>query len=458
MPIEAEYQEALDYLYSFVDYSLTRNLRYSSEKFDLGRMAALMADLGNPHLQYPVVHVAGTKGKGSTAAMIASVLQAAGYKVGFYTSPHLEDFVERIQINRVPISHADLVSMVAVLKPAVARIERLTTFELTTAAGFLYFAREKVDIAVVEVGLGGRLDATNVVDPLVSVITSLSLDHMNVLGDTLDKIAFEKAGIIKPGKPVVVSPQKLEALNVVLEIARTRGSELIQTGKDFTFTLLQHGLDGQTIHIHDSAWTEMSDMDIRIPLLGLHQAENATTAYGALAVLVKAGWKINAEAIRKGFATVSWQGRFEILQSNPFIVVDSAHNRDSAEKLRKAIDDYFPNSRVVLLFGASEDKDITGMFAELLPRVEILITTQSVHPRALDAEQLRELASSYSLTIEAVVPLERAVDRALEIAKHDQIIVATGSLFIVGGVRHVIEHKSLAQPQNSSELNREAVK
>ncbi len=458
MPIEAEYQEALDYLYSFVDYSLTRNLRYSPEKFDLGRMAALMADLGNPHLQYPVVHVAGTKGKGSTAAMIASVLQSAGYKVGFYTSPHLEDFVERIQINRVPISHSDLVSIVAILKPAVARIERLTTFELTTAAGFLYFASENVDIAVVEVGLGGRLDATNVVDPLVSVITSLSLDHMNVLGDTLDKIAFEKAGIIKPGKPVVDSPQKPEALKVVEEIARVRGSKLIQTGKDYSFTLLQHGLDGQTFRIRESAIEEPNGMYIRIPLLGLHQLENATTAYAALSVLMKSGWKINPEAIQKGFATVSWQGRFEILQSDPTIVVDSAHNRDSAEKLRKTIDDYFPNARVILIFGASEDKDVAGMFAELLPRVEWMITTQSIHPRAYDAEKLRELAAAYSVPVEAIVPLEMAVDRALEKVKNNQIIVATGSLFIVGGVRHVIEHKNIIPAQNSSEINREIVK
>lgn len=458
MPIEVDYQETLDYLYSFVDYSLTRNLRYSPEQFNLGRMTALMADLGNPHQQYPVVHVAGTKGKGSTAAMIASVLQAAGYKVGFYTSPHLEDFTERIQINRLPISHSDLVSMVAQLKPSVARIERLTTFELTTAAGFLYFAREKVDIAVIEVGLGGRLDSTNIVDPLVSVITSLSMDHMNVLGDTLEKIAFEKAGIIKPGKPVVVSPQKPEALKVLEDVAVTRGAELFQVGKEVKFTLLQHSLEGQTIHARAVLGVYNFEMDFRIPLLGFHQVENATTAFGTLAILQKFGWKISDEAVHKGFETVSWPGRFEVLQHNPLIVVDSAHNRDSAEKLRRAVDDYFPNARVIMIFGASEDKDIAGMFAELLPRVERLITTQSVHPRAYDAEKLRSLASSYPIKVEAILPVEKAVERALELAKENQIILATGSLFIVGGVKHTLEHRDVPPPRNSSEYKREAVK
>ena len=203
--IELAYNQALDYLYSFVDYSLTRNLTYSPEKFDLGRMVELMKNLGDPQRAYPVIHIAGTKGKGSTAALIASALQAAGYKVGFYTSPHLQDFTERIQVNQTPVSHATLTALVEEIKPQVAKTERLTTFELTTALAFLYFQRCKVDIAVVEVGLGGRLDATNIVTPLVSVITSLSMDHMAVLGDTLPKIAAEKAGIIKPGRPVVLA-------------------------------------------------------------------------------------------------------------------------------------------------------------------------------------------------------------------------------------------------------------
>ncbi len=209
--IDEAYQKALDYLYSYVDYSLTRNLRYSPDKFNLGRMVELMDRLGNPHSQYPVIHIAGTKGKGSISALIASSLQAAGYKTGLYTSPHLQDYTERIQVNRQQIPQEELVTLLEEIKPHAEQIERITTFELTTALGFLYFARQKVNAAVIEVGLGGRLDATNIVNPLVSIISSLSLDHMAVLGDTLALIAGEKAGIIKPGRPVVLAPQREEA-------------------------------------------------------------------------------------------------------------------------------------------------------------------------------------------------------------------------------------------------------
>ncbi len=445
--IEIEYQETLDYLYRFVDYSLTRNLRYSPEKFDLGRMRALMEDLGNPHQQYPVVHVAGTKGKGSTAAMIASVLQAAGYRVGFYTSPHLIDFTERIQVNRESISREDLVRVVNEIKPSVERIERLTTFELTTAAAFLYFWHEKVDIAVIEVGLGGRLDATNVVDPLLAVITSLSLDHTSVLGDTLAKIAVEKGGIIKPGRPVVVSPQKDEALAVLQQIARQRDAACIQIGSDYLYQKVSHSYDGQTFLVRENTAAHSDWVELRIPLLGGHQVENAATAYAALAELEKMGCKIGAEAIRAGFAGVVWPGRFEIISREPFVVLDSAHNRDSAEKLKKALDEYFPGKKIILIFGASEDKDVSGMFAELLPRMDQAIMTQSVHPRALDAETLLEMAASYGIPAEVVVSLEKAVNRAFELASEGQLILVTGSLFIVAGARQEIQRRLRPVPQ-----------
>lgn len=449
--IEVDYQETLDYLYSFVDYSLTRNLRYSPDKFDLGRMFALMEDLGNPHKRYPVVHVAGTKGKGSTAAMIASVLQAAGYKVGFYTSPHLIDFVERIQINRVPISHADLVQIVNAIKPSVGRIERLTTFELTTAAAFLYFSQQKVDVAVIEVGLGGRLDATNVVDPLLAVITSLSLDHVKVLGDTLEKIAREKGGIIKAGKPVVVSPQKDEALGVIEEIAQTRGSNLILVGRDYDYQIIGRDYDGQQFEVVDRTDPNRPRMQLRIPLLGRHQAENGCTAFAAIRELEKISWKIGPEAIRQGFSQVVWEGRFEIIARDPYVVLDSAHNRDSAAKLRAAVDEYFPGTEIVLIFGASEDKDVAGMFAELLPRMNRVIMTQSVHPRAMDVDSLLALAESYGIPAEAAVPLEKAVERAVEVAQGTKLILVTGSLFIVAGVRQEFEKRIHPLPQQSSD-------
>ncbi|MDZ4158252.1 MAG: folylpolyglutamate synthase/dihydrofolate synthase family protein, partial [Anaerolineaceae bacterium] len=384
------YQQALDYLYSFVDYSLTRAFRYTPDKFDLGRVRKLMACLGNPHLAYPVIHVAGTKGKGSTAAMIDRALREAGYKVGFYTSPHLMDFNERIQINGKPITRCELVEFVDEIKPHVEKIEGLTTFELTTALGFMFFARQMVDAAVVEVGLGGRLDATNVVDPLVSVITSISYDHMNVLGNTLTEIAGEKAGIIKPGKTVVMAPQQTEARLVVERIAQERGCRLVRVGTDYLFSAWAHSLAGQSLlvwsaveqplvnaYIESGGRQAWEPTRLSIPLLGQHQVENAATAYAALQVARKEGLIISEVDIARGFKAVQWPARFEVLRRNPPLIIDSAHNRDSALKLRHAIDDYLAGQPVILIFGASEDKDVAGMFSELLPRVRMVIATES---------------------------------------------------------------------------------
>lgn len=434
MDVETAYQQALDYLYSFVDYSLTRNLHYTPEKFDLSRMRDLMDRLGNPQDSYPIIHVAGTKGKGSTAAMIASGLQAAGYRVGFYTSPHLQEYTERIQVDRQEISKADLVRLVDELRPHVAEIERLTTFEITTAAAFVYFQQQKVDVAVVEVGLGGRLDATNIITPLVSVITSLSMDHMNVLGDTLEKIAFEKAGIIKPGRPVVVAPQREEALRVVSEAAASRNAALTRVGRDFAYAPLSHSLEGQSLQVQREG---EGPLMLNIPLLGQHQVDNAATAFAALQVARGQGLNITAEQIQRGFAQVKWPGRFELLQRSPMLIIDSAHNRDSAMKLRFTLDEYLEQRPVVLIFGASEDKDVAGMFAELMPRVAQVVATQSVHPRAMPAEQIVELAQQSGRPAEAAVPVEAALKRALELAGSEAVVVAAGSLFLAAAVREV---------------------
>lgn len=447
--IEFAYNQALDYLYSFVDYSLTRNLSYSPEKFDLGRMVELMNNLGNPQRDYPVIHIAGTKGKGSTAALIASALQAAGYRVGFYTSPHLQDFSERIQVNQGAISHSELVELVEWLKPEVAKTERLTTFELTTALAFMYFRQSKVDVAVVEVGLGGRLDATNIVTPLVSVITSLSMDHMAVLGDTLPKIAAEKAGIIKPGRPVVLAPQREEARKVIQDIAAERGSKLIDVRQNVHYAPWTHSLDGQTMliwqvedqakaddFIENAGETPWQPLRLTLPLLGYHQVENAATAFVALRAVRENGFKISDKEIQAGFANVKWPGRFEILNREPLLIIDSAHNRDSALKLRITLDDYLAGLPIVLLFGASEDKDVAGMFAELMPRVSRVVATQSIHPRAMEPVKLVEMAHAYGRPAQVVLPVEAALSRALQIARQENMaVVAAGSLFIAAAVR-----------------------
>lgn len=448
MSIEEKYQEQLDYLYSFIDFSLTKNLRYSEEKFNLNRMVKFMSLLGNPHRSYPVVHVAGSKGKGSTSALITSALIESGYKVGFYTSPHLHDFCERIQINHQAVSHEEFNTLVDQLRPNIAKVEGISTFELSTAMAFLYFEQQQVDFAVIEVGLGGRLDATNVVSPLVSVITSLSLDHVAVLGGTLSKIAMEKGGIIKHGRPVVVAPQKDEAKNILNEIAAERKAELIQVGRDYLYAAQSHTLVGQTFfvwpredqalvdtYINSGGREDWEPIRLHIPLLGFHQVQNAATAYAALQVIKSTGIRIPQDKIAVGFMNVKWAGRFEILSQKPVIVVDSAHNRESALRLRHTLDDYFPGLPVVLIFGASEDKDISGMLSELLPRVKVMIATKSYHPRSVEPEQLKEIASKFGKKCIITQDIESALSAAEEIAGNEWVIIGAGSIFVAAGLR-----------------------
>jgi len=424
MNIETAYNKALDYLYSFVDYSLKHASELARAEFNLDRMFALMDALGNPQNAYPVIHVAGTKGKGSVSALCASGLQAAGYKVGLYTSPHLLDYCERIQVNGEPISHASMVELVEQIKPAVAKISKLTTFEITTALGFLAFAKQGCNAAVIEVGLGGRLDATNVVTPKVSVITSLSYDHMAVLGDTLAKIAGEKAGIIKPGVPVVSSPQKDEALDVIFRAAKEKGASLTLVGRDVKFEPLSSSLDGQSFRIQNS--------EFRIPLLGVPQLENAAVAYAALKA---SGIPISDDAIQKGFSQVKWRARFEIARRDPPVIFDSAHNQDSFAKLRQTLEEYFPARQVYLIFGASEDKNIPGMFAEMKPKIKRLIVTRADHPRALEVEKILRLADQARVEAEAVCPVEAALKRALELSENDgSIVLSAGSMFVTAEV------------------------
>jgi dihydrofolate synthase/folylpolyglutamate synthase len=446
---ESYYQTTLDYLYSFVDYSLTRQDRLAAANFNLTRMYELMALLGNPQEKYPVIHVAGTKGKGSTSAMIASVLEHQGYKVGLYTSPHMIDFVERIQINHKNISHELLVDTTEKLKPLIASVPELTTFEITTAIAMQVFADARVDIAVLEVGLGGRLDSTNIVNPLVSVITSLSFDHMNVLGDTISQIATEKAGIIKPGKPVVLAPQDETPLKVVEAIAKERSAPLRQVGKDLLFSAGPHSLEEQTVilwtqeeqprmneYLHSPESTDWKPLQLRIPLLGYHQAQNTATAYAVIEEVRKAGIKVGNEAVKTGFAGVDWPGRFEMINESPIIMVDSAHNPDSALKLRLAMDDYLTKKEIILVFGVSEDKDVKGIFAQLLPRVKSMVATQSTHPRAMQADKLVELAQRSGCPAVATGDIPAALETAYKMAvEQNAAIVVAGSVFVAGAAR-----------------------
>ena len=432
---ETAYDKALDYLYSFVDYSLKHSSEIAKAEFNLDRMYALMEELGNPQNKYPIIHVAGTKGKGSVCALTASALYAAGYRVGLYTSPHLLDYTERIRINREPISHEQLIELVEEIKPAVAKIPKLTTFEITTALGFLAFEKNNVNAVVVEVGLGGRLDATNIVTPKVSVIASLSYDHMAVLGDTLAKIASEKAGIIKDGVPVVSAPQREEALEVIERVAKLRGCELILVGRDVKYERLESSLDGQTLKVIALSGAEHSrnaGIELNIPLLGLNQIENAATSYAALKA---SGLEISEEAIQKGFAEVKWPARFEVVRRVPPVILDSAHNQDSFARLRETLEEHFPNKEAYLIFGASEDKNIPGMFAEMKPKIKKLLVTRADHPRALEPGIIIELANQAGLESEAVSPVESAFAHALELSEKDgSIVLSAGSMFVTAEV------------------------
>jgi dihydrofolate synthase/folylpolyglutamate synthase len=431
MDTDKNYNLALDYLYSFVDYSLKHASELAKADFNLDRMRALMDELGNSEAQYPIIHVAGTKGKGSVSALCASALQAAGYKTGLYTSPHLQDYAERIQVNGGAIPHADLSALVEEIKPAVARVPYLTTFEITTALGFLYFARQGCEAAVIEVGLGGRLDATNIVTPRVSVITSLSLDHTLVLGDTLDKIAGEKAGIIKGGVPVVSAPQKDEALAVLQKVADEHNSDFTLVGQDVQFEALSHSIDGQTLQISDLR-SETSDLTLSIPLLGSHQVQNAAVAYAALK---NSGLNVPDEAIQQGFAAAKWRSRFEIARKEPPVIFESAHNQDSFARMAATLETYFQGRPVYLILGASEDKNLAGMFAEMKPKIKKLIVTRADHPRALEPEKICQVAEQVGVESEAVEPVSAALHRALELSEKDgSIVLSAGSMFVTAEV------------------------
>ncbi|MFZ3070198.1 MAG: folylpolyglutamate synthase/dihydrofolate synthase family protein, partial [Anaerolineaceae bacterium] len=435
--LEQAYQDSLDFLYGFVDFSMKRHVDDAHRFFKLDRMKQMMNLLDNPQECFPSIHVAGTKGKGSVSSFCASACQAAGYKVGLYTSPHLQEFTERIQINGSQIDKASLIALVDQLRPLTLEIPEITTFELTTALGFLYFAQNHIDIAVIEVGLGGRLDATNLVNPLVSVITPISYDHTAVLGSTLTEIAYEKGGIIKPGKPVVMAPQQPEAKAELMRIALERQSPLTLVEQAYQFEENSHSLTYQKMTLQRAGdgilekqppSLAAKPLKLSLPLLGFHQVQNAATAVAALDIVTQNGFTITRRDIQAGFKQVFWPARFEILRKDPPVVIDSAHNGDSMRRLRQTLDEYFPSQKFILIFGASADKELDAMLEEILPRMEQVITTQSTHPRAADAQSLAKLIQAYAVPVQAITPAEGALGVALELAGKDTGILVTGSI------------------------------
>ena len=438
------YDQALDFIYSRIDFSFTRQQRYSEEVFNLDRMRNFMHLLDDPQDNYKTIHVAGTKGKGSISAMIASVLKEEGYRTGLYSSPHMVNFTERIQVGGEKISKDDFIKVVNELYPFVQKTKGLTTFELTTAIAFRYFEEQNIDFGVIEVGLGGRLDATNIIHPEVSVIASISMDHMSILGNTLEAIAGEKAGIIKENIPVVVSPQKLPAAKVFNNIAENKKTVLVKAGEILQFKDRSEDLSRQTFTLtypdmilNGGNIRAKDEIKLKLPLLGRHQMENAGTAFCTIKVLKEKGIKISDRAVQNGFINVYWPGRFEILNKEPYLIIDAAHNYDSSRRLIETIRELFHEKKVILLFGASEDKDIKGMLNNFSKITKLVILTKSTHPRAAQPSVMKAAAGKIDCKTISINRIGQALNYALKHAKKNDIILASGSIFIAAAIREI---------------------
>jgi len=427
------YSQAEEYLDSFVNYEQIPGISYAQPGYSLRHVEELLNRMGDPQLAARTIHIAGTKGKGSVAVMIAQVLSGSGYKTGLYTSPHLHTLRERISVDGSLISEAEFAAAMAEVKPFIESMRQdtafrqLTYFEALTALAFAYFKKNRVDFQVLEVGLGGRLDATNVARPVICIITPISLDHTQILGNSLEEIAREKAGIIKPGCWVVISPQPEEAASVITDICRDKKAKVVQVGKDITWHKISGDLHHQSLAIEGRT----SKYQVGIPLLGDYQLENAAAAVAALEILASAGFAISAADIAQWLARVKWPGRFHILQEHPTVLVDGAHNVASMKGLVNNIKSYFSYKRIFLVFGTSCDKDIPGIMNELVSLSPQVIVTRTAHSRAAPLSTLAAEFSKRGIKPEIRETVSEAISRALSLADKTDIICVIGSLFVV---------------------------
>jgi dihydrofolate synthase/folylpolyglutamate synthase len=444
---------ALEFLFSRINYERTTQIPYRTGGLKLERMQALLGLVGDPHLSLPIVHIAGTKGKGSTATMIARILQTAGYRTGLYTSPHLERLEERFVVNGQLCSEQEFVQLAADLQTATYRLEARdpqnrcpTFFEITTAMGLLHFARSRAEAVVLEVGLGGRLDSTNVCRPRLCVITSISFDHVKQLGNTLYAIAREKAGIIKPGVPVISSVCEAEPREAIEQVAELNQAPLIQRGGDFDFEV-EKGGGGTALQVnyHEPAGGAAYRLGpLPIGMLGQHQVANAATAIAAMRMLQRQSFNISEEAIRSGLFTARCPARIEVVLQRPTVILDVAHNLASIAALLEALDQQFNNAatnhsqRRILVFASSRDKDPAGMLRLLLPKFDRAIVTKYVNnPRAVEPDELRAIAQSIgsSTPIETAPEPNAAWQRARALAEPADLICITGSFFLAAELR-----------------------
>ena len=418
------YQQALRFLNSLQSKGIRPGLK---------NIALALTKFGNPQWQFPAVHIGGTNGKGSTAAMVANILRTAGYKVGLFTSPHLHSVRERIQINFQPIPKADFASVVREIKNRGC--VDLTYFEFLTLMAFFYFAQNKVDIGVIEVGLGGRLDATNLLLPKVTIVTNVHLDHQHWLGRSLKSIALEKGGIIKCNTPFITGVKQKNLISLLKKICEFKNAPFYQLGVDIKYRHGQHGFSYFGLKKHLS--------HLELGLKGRYQIENATLALGAIEILEGEGFEIKDKHIQKGLKSVSWPARFEVISSSPQIILDVAHNPAGAMALKKALFSYNKNRDLILILGIMQDKDIKKIIKILAPLAQIVIVTSPQTPRAAKAGLLSNIAKNYCSHIKIIPSVHKAISSALCTATPQDLVLVTGSLYTVAEAREALRLRCL---------------
>ncbi|MCX5684373.1 MAG: bifunctional folylpolyglutamate synthase/dihydrofolate synthase [Planctomycetota bacterium] len=444
----ATYEAALEYLFSATDYEKMQHVRYNADTFSLDRMRQMVSTLGSPETKFPSIHVAGTKGKGSTAAMIHALATAAGLKVGLYTSPHLVDIRERIRVGREDISKEALRLLIEGARSMIERLRNegapATFFEIFTALAFKHFADQKVDLGVIEAGMGGRLDATNVIVPDVSVITAISIDHTEQLGHTLLEIAAEKAGIIKTRVTCVTQPQEPEVLDLIENACQQAGAPMILVGRDISCKWEPAEEKGRlggrmVIDTHTESFC-----DLFIPLMGQHQAVNACAAIAAARRTAALKKRLAPKVIAAGLRAVQWPGRMEYVPGQPDMLLDGAHNRSSLERLMEGLVHYFPGWRLILVFACAADKDVDGMMAVLAQKAAgaPIVFTKSRNPRACEpADLAARFAALGGAGAQTAPDLPAALAAAKGLAGPAGLVVVAGSLYLVGEAKQLPKKK-----------------